>query len=99
MPSPQRIQWALFRSAVLAVSALAVLAVLAFLLGGSTWLKPKIYLTTYIPDATGLAPGAVVELNGVLVGKVDSVRLTSSRDPNRVVAVRLKIEDEVRRYI
>ncbi len=99
MPSPQRIQWAKFRIAVVAVSAIAVLAVLIFLLGGSTWLKPKIYLTTYIPDSTGLEQGADVQLNGVLIGKVESVQLTRSADPNRVVEVRIKIAEEFRRDI
>jgi phospholipid/cholesterol/gamma-HCH transport system substrate-binding protein len=99
MPSPQRVQWAKFRSAVVAVVAVAILSVLVYLLSGGTWLKPKTYLTTYIPDSTGVDPGADVQLNGVLIGKVESVHLTRSKDPNRVVEVRLKIVDEFLRYI
>ena len=97
MPSPQRIRWAKFRSAVVAVVALLILSVLVWLLTGGTWLKPKTYLTTYIPDSTGIAPNADVELNGVLVGKVSSVRLTHSRVPSRVVEVRLRVlQDSLR---
>lgn len=99
MPSQQRIQWAKLRITVVVVSAAAVMSVLVFLLSGGTWLKPKTYLTTHIPDSTGLAPDADVQLNGVLIGKVKSVSLTHSRDPNRVVEVRLKIEQEFLRYI
>ena len=99
MPSQRRIQWAKFRSAVLTVVALAILSVLVFLLSGGTWLKPKTYLTTYIPDSTGVAANADVQLNGVLIGKVEWVHLTHSRVPNRVVEVRLKIQEEFLRYI
>ncbi len=99
MPSPQRIQWAKLRIAVVAVSAVAVMSVLVYLLSGGTWMKPKTYLTTYIPDSTGVEPDADVQLNGVLIGKVESVLLTHAKDPNRVVEVRLKIQEEFRRYI
>lgn len=99
MPSPQRIQWAKLRIAVVAVSALSVLSVLVFLLGGNTWLKPKTYLITYLPDSSSIEPGADVHLNGVLIGKVEWVRLTHSKDPNRIVQVRLKIAEDFRRHI
>jgi len=99
MPSQQRIQWAKLRIFVVVVSAIAIMSVLVFLLSGGTWLKPKTYLTTLIPDATGVAPDADVQLNGVLVGKVEWVHLTHSTVPNRVVEVRLKVEEEFRRYI
>jgi phospholipid/cholesterol/gamma-HCH transport system substrate-binding protein len=94
MAAPHRLRWAKIRIAVVAVSAIAVLAVLTYLLSGGTWLKAKVSITTYIPDSTGLEPDADVLLNGVKVGLVASVRLTQSRDPNRVIQVRLKIEEE-----
>ena len=99
MPSPERVRWAGFRSAVVAVVALSILSVLVYLLTGGTWLQPKAYLTTYIPDSTGLAPGADVQLNGVQIGTVEWLRLTRSRDPNRVVLVQLKIEAAYLPYI
>ena len=76
----------------MAVVAVSILSVLVYLLSGGTWLQPKAYITTYIPDSTGLDPGADVQLNGVEIGKVESLGLTRSSDPNRVVRVRLKIE-------
>jgi len=99
MPSPEKIRWAKLRIAVVAMSAISVLSVLAYLLSGGTWLKPKAYLTTHIPDSTGIEPGADVQLNGVKIGRVDSVRLTHSRDPNRVVEARMKVEDVFLPYI
>jgi phospholipid/cholesterol/gamma-HCH transport system substrate-binding protein len=99
MPSPQKLRWAKLRIFVVAVSAICVLSVLSYLLSGGTWLKAKAYLTTYIPDSTGLEPGADVLLNGVKIGRVASVQLTRSKDRNRVVAVRLKIEEAFLPYI
>jgi phospholipid/cholesterol/gamma-HCH transport system substrate-binding protein len=99
MPKSHRLRWAKIRIAIVAVSALAVLSVLTYLLSGGTWLKAKVNVTTYIPDSTGLEPDADVLLNGVKVGLVASVRLTPSKDPNRVVAVRLRIEEVFLPYI
>jgi phospholipid/cholesterol/gamma-HCH transport system substrate-binding protein len=92
MPSPQTIQWAKVRIAMVIISALSVLSVLVYLLSGGTWLKSKAYLVTYIPDSTGLDTESPVELNGVDVGKVESLGLTRSKDPNRVVRARLVIQ-------
>ena len=75
------------------------MSVLVYLLSGGTWLKPKTHLVTFISDATGVEHGADVQLNGVLIGTVESVRMTPSRTPSRVVEVRLKIEEDFRRYI
>jgi phospholipid/cholesterol/gamma-HCH transport system substrate-binding protein len=99
MPSPQKLRWAKLRIFVVAISAFAVLSVLVYLLSGGTWLKPKAYLNTRIPDSTGLEPGADVLLNGVKIGRVASVRLTPAKDPNRVVEARLKIEEVFLPYI
>jgi phospholipid/cholesterol/gamma-HCH transport system substrate-binding protein len=99
MPSPRRIQSAKYRITVLVVTALAILAELIYLLSGGTWLKPKTHLRTYLADSTGLDPGASVELSGVEIGEVEALRLTDSKDPNRVVEARLKIEEKFLRHI
>jgi phospholipid/cholesterol/gamma-HCH transport system substrate-binding protein len=99
MPSPHKLRWAKIRIVTVAVSAIAVLAVLVFLLSGGSWLKPKTYLTTYVPDSTGLDAGADVLLNGVKIGRVESVNLSRAKGPDRVVEVRLKIQEEFLPYI
>ena len=99
MPDPHRLRLAKLRIAVVAMSALAVLSVLTYLLSGGTWLKPKAYLTARIPDSTGLEEGADVLLNGVKIGSVESVQLTHTRGPIRAVEVRLKIEEAFLPYI
>ena len=77
---------------VAAVAALAILSVLIYLLTGGTLLTTKATLYLYIPDATGLESGSPVEVNGTGVGKVDSVALSGSSEPNRVVRVTMKVE-------
>jgi phospholipid/cholesterol/gamma-HCH transport system substrate-binding protein len=99
MPSAERVQWAKIRSVVVAASALSVLGVLVYLLSGGTWLKAKTFLSTYLPDSTGVTLDTPVLLNGVHIGKVDALRLTRSKDPNRVIEVRLKVEEEFLRHI
>jgi phospholipid/cholesterol/gamma-HCH transport system substrate-binding protein len=92
MPNPHRYRWAKIRIAVVAISAIAVLGVLVYLLSGGTWLHAKAYLTTHTPDSTGLEEGADVLLNGLKIGRVESVELTHSKDPQRIVEMRLKVE-------
>ncbi|MGD0359946.1 MAG: MlaD family protein [Bryobacteraceae bacterium] len=99
MPSPQKLRLAKLRIGAVAVSAIAVLAVLTYLLSGGTWLKAKTHLFTYIPDSTGLEADADVLLNGVKIGKVEYVRLIRTKDPNRVVQVRMTIEETFLPYI
>lgn len=99
MPDPRRLRLAKLRIAVVAVTALSILGVLAYLLSGGTWLRAKAPLTTHIPDSTGLEADADVLLNGVKIGKVTSVQLTSSLDPNRVIEVGFAVEEHYLRDI
>jgi phospholipid/cholesterol/gamma-HCH transport system substrate-binding protein len=46
----------------------------------------------YIPDATGLGPGAPVQVDGIGVGKVRSVALSGSAQPDRIVKVTMTVE-------
>ena len=93
MAAAERLRWAKLRIFTVMVSAVTVLTVLIYLLSGGTWLKPKVILFTYIPDSTGLEANADVQLNGVKVGVVQSVRLSGLKDPNRVVQVRMQVEE------
>ncbi|HUJ33221.1 MAG TPA: MlaD family protein [Candidatus Acidoferrum sp.] len=55
--------------------------------------RPKYSIHLFIPDATGLRPGAPVTLNGLDVGRVSEVKLASnSADSLRRVEVVLRIE-------
>lgn len=94
MPSARRVTWAKFRAFSVCLVALVILSTLVYLLTGGTLLQPKATLYMYIPDATGLAKGSPVRVDGIGVGKVTGVDLTGSQQPNRIVRVTISIERE-----
>jgi phospholipid/cholesterol/gamma-HCH transport system substrate-binding protein len=94
MPSARlnsRVTWAKFRVTVVATVATLILIVLLYLLSGATLLREHAKLYIYIPDATGLAIGSPVEVNGIEVGTVTAVQLTNSTQPDRTVKVTLDV--------
>jgi len=100
MPSQKKVSWAQLRVGVLASVAMIILAVLIFLLTGtrSVFTRTAI-LRTYMSDSAGMASGAPVRLNGILVGSIKNPRLTHSRDPQRVVEIPLEVNAEFLREI
>jgi len=92
MPAAQRVAWAKFRVFAVTTVALLILGTIAYLLTGGTLFEPKSTLYLYLPDATGLMVGLPVRVNGIGVGKVTSVELSGSRDPNKTVKVTMTIE-------
>src|SRR4051812_5372910 len=94
MLSEQRARWARVRVMSMALVALTILATLFYLLTGGTLFRSTTLLYLYVPDATGIAQGSPVRVDGVDVGKVDEVALTGSAEPNRVVRLVLNIERE-----
>jgi len=72
--------------------ALLILGTLVYLLTGGTLFEAKSTVYLYLPDATGLLKGLSVQVNGIGVGKVASVEISGSRDPNRMIKVTMSIE-------
>ncbi len=92
MPSARQINWAKFRISALSIVAAAIVSTLFYLLTGGTLLQEKATLYLSIPDATGVDKGTPVRVDGIGVGKVSSVALTKSRDPNHVIRIAMKVE-------
>jgi phospholipid/cholesterol/gamma-HCH transport system substrate-binding protein len=92
MPSAQRVQWAKVRVGALTIVALLILSTISFLLTGGTLLEPKSTLYLYMPDAVGLVANAPVRVDGIYVGKVQSVTLSGLNQPDRVVKVIMMID-------
>jgi phospholipid/cholesterol/gamma-HCH transport system substrate-binding protein len=92
MPSARHVRWAKFRVSVLVVAAAVILSTLLYLLTGGVLLAQKTTIYLYIPDASGLGPGAPVRVDGIGVGKVRSVALSGSNEPNRIVKVTMAVE-------
>jgi len=79
VPSEKQIRWSQLRVGITVLVALITLAVLIFLMTGTTGLfTKKILVHTYIDNAGGLRVGAPVRLEGVDIGNVTGIRV----DPN-----------------
>jgi len=87
MPTARQVVWAKFRVTAVSIAALVILCVLAFLLAGGSLFQKSATLYLYISDATGLVPTAPVRVDGIGVGKVQSVELSGSNNPARVIKV------------
>src|ERR1035441_7132467 len=91
MPSARQVNWAKFRASAVIVAGLLIFGALSFLLTGGTLLEPKTQIYLYLPDATGVAPGSPVRVDGIGVGKVTLVELSGSNEPNRVVKIYMQL--------
>jgi len=92
MPERRKIRWSELKVGVVAFVAMIVLAVLIFLLTGSKSIfEVNETVRTYMADAGGMTPSTPVRLNGILVGAVQDIRLSGSKDPKRAVEFELSI--------
>jgi phospholipid/cholesterol/gamma-HCH transport system substrate-binding protein len=89
------------RVTVLISFAMAVLAVLIYVLsgGGKDLFQRRVKLRTYFPDGGGLENKAMVELDGIKVGRIDSVELSHSIEPSRVVRVNILLNQKYLSFI
>jgi phospholipid/cholesterol/gamma-HCH transport system substrate-binding protein len=93
MPAPQKIKWSQLRVGILAVVAMIIVAVLAFLLTGTGgFFQRNATLKTYLNDSAGMAVGSTVRLNGIAIGSIDNVRLSGERTRNRVVEISMLVK-------
>ena len=75
MPQRRQLTWTELRVGVFVLVGLSVLAAGIFYVTGAGPLAPKYRIKTYLPDASQLARGAPVRLDGVEVGNVESISL------------------------
>jgi phospholipid/cholesterol/gamma-HCH transport system substrate-binding protein len=93
MAAPKRVSWSQLRVGVTVLVALTILGVLIFLLTGSKDIfRANATLRTFMADSSGMAVGAPVRLNGILVGNVETIQLSGEKDPRRVVVFVMEIE-------
>jgi len=87
LPSQKQLKWSQLRVGLTVLFASITLAVLTFLMSGTTGLfTPKITLRSYFDNAQGLRNGAPVRLQGVDIGNVTVVRVVKKpRTPVEVV--------------
>ncbi|TCK70804.1 MlaD family protein [Acidipila rosea] len=92
MASQQEVQWSQLKVGILVVAALLILTALIFLMSGSTGglFTKKLTVRSYFENSSGLKVGAPVNLEGVSIGNVKSVKIVTQRSP-APVEVTMKI--------
>jgi len=85
VPSEKQVRWSQLRVGITVLAALITLAVLIFLMTGTTGLfTKKLLVRSYVDNAGGLRVGAPVRLEGVDIGNVVAIRVVA--DPKRRAA-------------
>jgi phospholipid/cholesterol/gamma-HCH transport system substrate-binding protein len=81
VPSQQEVQWSQLKVGVLVLVALCALTALVFLMSSNTggFMSGKITVRSYFENASGLKSGAPVNLEGVTIGNVKSIRIVPDR--------------------
>jgi phospholipid/cholesterol/gamma-HCH transport system substrate-binding protein len=93
MPDRRKVRWSQLKVGVIGLAAFLILAVLIFLLTSSKGIfQRNATLRTYMDDASGITDSTPVRLNGINIGAVDKVNLTSSRDPMRTVEFEMGVQ-------
>ncbi len=92
MAIQNRATWARLKVGILAIFAMTILAVLIFLITGQTNIfESQVVIYTYMADAAALTNGAPVNLDGIPIGKVKTIRLSGSKDPMRLVRIDMQV--------
>ena len=94
MPVQKQASWARLKVGILALFAMAILAVLIFLITGDTNIfESDATVYTYMADAAALTTAAPVNLDGIPIGKVKQIRLSGLKDPKRLVRIEMQIPE------
>src|ERR1039457_2686566 len=83
MPSQQEVRWSQLKVGVIVLVSAVILTTLLFLMTSASGLglfSRKLTVTTYFENSAGLKDGAAVNLDGVTIGTVKSVSVTSAPD-------------------
>jgi phospholipid/cholesterol/gamma-HCH transport system substrate-binding protein len=95
MADPRKVRWSQLKVGVLGLSAFVILAALIFLLTSSKgFFQKTAFLRTFMDDASGMAPGTPVRLNGFTIGSLETIELTKSAEPKRTVEFLMKVQEK-----
>ena len=98
MPSQQEVKWSQLKVGIIVLVSAVILTTLLFLMTSSSGLgffSHKLTITTYFENAAGLKVGAAVNLEGVTIGTVKTVTVTTAPDRKATpVMVVMKIDSK-----
>ncbi len=100
MAQRKTLAWAELRVGLLVTASFILLLLAIFYIGGdSGFFIPKYTVTAYFPSANGLRTGAEVWLEGVTIGNVDTVRISTQGDPGRSVEAVMQLDQRFQNII
>jgi phospholipid/cholesterol/gamma-HCH transport system substrate-binding protein len=95
MPERSKIRWSQLKVGIVALTAIMIAAVLIVLLTSRKGIfQHNVPLRTYMSDASGIQPGTAVRLNGIPIGYLESLTLTNSTNPKRIVQFNMLVEEK-----
>ena len=95
MADRKKIRWSQLKIGIVAGTAFIILFVLVFLLTSNhSPFTHYALLRTYMDNAAGLPDGTEVRLNGIIIGFLETPRLTESHDPKRAVEFFMDVKPE-----
>src|SRR5664279_2831126 len=95
MADPKKVRWSQLKVGVVGLGAFLILAMLIFLLTSSKgFFQKTAILRTYMDDASGMAEGTPVRLNGFSIGTLDKIELITSGDPKKTVGFMMKVQEK-----
>jgi phospholipid/cholesterol/gamma-HCH transport system substrate-binding protein len=93
MADPKKVRWSQLKVGLVGLAGFLILGVLIFLLTSSKGIfQRKATLRTFMDDASGIAAGTPVRLNGIIIGSLDKVQLSNSTDPKRTVEFDMEVQ-------
>src|SRR5256885_666221 len=88
MPDPKKVSWAQLRIGIMAAVAMAILAVLIFLLTGSGGIFTSYAsLYTYMDDSAAMNTSTPVRLNGITIGKINKIDFSGLKEKGKIVVI------------
>lgn len=102
MPSQKQLRWSELKVGITVVVGSATLALLVFLISGTSGLfTKKLTLTTHFDNAEGLRPGQPVDLEGLPIGNVQSIRVVpiTPKNPKSPIEVIMKVNTKYQPFI
>jgi phospholipid/cholesterol/gamma-HCH transport system substrate-binding protein len=95
MPTQTKTSWSRLRVGILCLAAMAILTLLIVLITGSVNIfESEATIYTFMGDAAALTVGAPVNLNGIQMGKVKTIDLSSDKkNPQRLVKIGMELPE------
>jgi len=100
MAQRRQLTWAELRVGIFVLAGLVIVMVAIFYVTGAGFLGPKYRLVTHLPEVEGMKSGAPVDLDGIEIGNVDSVKLTPNpQDRMHSVTLILRVDKRFQNQI